>query len=244
MLEAFQDPLIQFFSIVFLSALTIGVMVIIFLIQRNKKSISYEILSQTSVLTHSEELKGRLIVQFDGKSVPDVHITILKIINTGNVPITDSDFVKPIEISFGSKNLILSAEVIDTNPTEMDVPIDTSTECVIINPLLINKRESITLKVLSAQSDGTVQINGRITGVNGIKQVKESVWFLIFMGVGMTMAAGGILVGLTTKDSNIVAVLFFISYLLVLIGMASSRRFRRINRKLAGAILEVRRFSP
>ena len=58
MIELLRDPLWQFVGAI-LGFVAIGITIIIFWLQRTRKSLSYEILSNTSLLTIKEELEGK-----------------------------------------------------------------------------------------------------------------------------------------------------------------------------------------
>jgi hypothetical protein len=100
MIEFLRDSIWQFIC----GIGGIGVAVLIYFLQRRKKSLPYQVLAATPLLTVNEELKGKIQVTFEGTPVQNVHLVLLKILNNGNVPIASSDFELPLSFSFGEKS--------------------------------------------------------------------------------------------------------------------------------------------
>jgi len=226
MLEALRDPLWQFIGAIF-TILSVGVIIIIFFIQRYRKSLSYDIISATSILTNQEELKGRLIIQLDGKIVPNVHIIILKLMNDGNVPIIVSDFNIPITISMGSKTQILSAEVIETNPENIDASVKIESNNLILKPLLLNGKDTITLKVLTQNFENIVNVGGRIVGIKSIEKTKEPKLPFILICIAAVIVIVGMSIGLYYKRDDITGTSLVIGYILLIPGMLLSKQIRK-----------------
>lgn len=62
------------------------------------------------------------------------------------MPIATSDFETPIQVSFGSNVQVLSAKVTETYLEGLNVPLNYESECVLINPFLLNKGASINYR--------------------------------------------------------------------------------------------------
>lgn len=60
---------------------TIIVAFVIFLLQRNKKEISYEIISDVPVLTVGTEIKSKVQVFLENRLISDVRLVVLRIKN-------------------------------------------------------------------------------------------------------------------------------------------------------------------
>jgi hypothetical protein len=56
--------------------------------------------------------------------------------------------VEPITVSFRSRVVVLNAELKDTDPSTINAKLISKQDKIIIEPLLLNKRDSITIKVL------------------------------------------------------------------------------------------------
>jgi hypothetical protein len=115
-MEFLSSTVWQIISNVAIGLITISVSVLLFRKQIKRKGISYQVVSDAPVLSIKEEIKGRVQVLFDTKSVSDARMVILKIWNSGNTDILPSEFVDPIKFSFGEKAEILDAEILETVP--------------------------------------------------------------------------------------------------------------------------------
>src|ERR1043165_6643468 len=90
-----RDPIWQFRGVwvaAVLALLSIGASYHIYNLQRTQKAVSYAIISYGPLVTVKDDVHGRLRISFDGRNVSDVQLVILKVTNTGNVPIEKSDF--------------------------------------------------------------------------------------------------------------------------------------------------------
>lgn len=165
-----------------LTFLTVLVMIVIFFIQRIKKKLSYEITSNTQLLGVKGEIKGKVKILYDGNEVENVHLLSLKFTNNGNQPIATDDFERPLYINLNSEATILTFEIIDENPTNLNTSIRLNKNTLSISPLLLNSKDSFTVKTLVSDLIGFPTIDGRIVGVKSISQYHERQYpFLIFI---------------------------------------------------------------
>jgi hypothetical protein len=75
---------------------------------RNRKRLSYEILSDVELVS-SDKIRDKIEIRFEGKVVESVHLVVVKLINDGYQPIRKEEFEKPIKFIFRGGN-VLSAE--------------------------------------------------------------------------------------------------------------------------------------
>ncbi len=174
MLEIMRDPFGQFLTVAIIAIIAIVVTIILYLIQRQRKSLSWEIISNTPLLSIDEEIRGDLQVLFAGKPVHDVQLIIFKIINSGNVPIKSTDYERPIKLKFGENALILTAKVTEKTPSSLETPIKNEGTSVVLEPTLMNEGDSFTIKMLVNQFDDQITVNGRIEGVKDIQKTTAS----------------------------------------------------------------------
>ena len=91
MLEILRDQIWQFVGAAF-GFVAIIISIILWRTQRRRKALSYDIISRAPLLSVDDEIKGKLKIYFDGKPVQDIHLVLVKIINSGNVPIVSTDY--------------------------------------------------------------------------------------------------------------------------------------------------------
>jgi hypothetical protein len=147
---------------------------ILFRLQQTRKALSYTIISQSSLLNFNEEVKGDLKIMFKGRIVSDVSLIIFKIFNSGKLPILSGDFERPMAFDFGNQAEILSAEVIEVTPKNLQALVRTEEKKIILEPLLLNSGDSMKLKVLLTGFNNCLNLNARIAGVPEISIVNRT----------------------------------------------------------------------
>jgi hypothetical protein len=237
-LNILRDPLWQFIG----ALLILGSLIVsLFLLkQRGRKSLTYEILSNISLLSNKEEIKGKLKILFEETPVEDVHLIEIKIINSGNTPIISTDYEQSINLTFNKESKILTTEISETTPRDLPVTATISDGKIIINRILLNNGDAFIIKMLISQFDGNIFVNGRISGVKEIKKLGNN------LVLSLGLAFGGFIitiVGLiifyqntphqsaTSEQLSIAAtwgiILFFIGYITSFTGMFMLKRFRK-----------------
>ena len=157
----------------------IGVMIAIIVFHKTKKmkSLKYIIKTNTPLLTVGEEIRGKIEIIFEEKPIEDLTLLILQIFNNGNVPIRPDDFEEAINITFESEVEILSAETISTIPSSLKkhAHITLSQNKAILEPLLLNGKDSVTIKLLLTGFDNSMKIavDARIVDISEIKEENE-----------------------------------------------------------------------
>ena len=234
MFEILRDPIWQFIAVI-LALAAILISIFLYQKQRRRKALSYEIISRTPLLSMEEEVKGKLQILFDKKPVQQVHLIVVRIVNSGNLPILSPDYERPIGFSFGEKGKILTTEVVETYPSSLRASVRIEGEKVVLDSALLNQGDSIKLKILVSQFDGQIAVDGRIVGVKDIQESSEkSAQFLITIATGICLTAVGTIgvVQIPMEEPLwwIFVLLLSSGYLLYVIPVA--RRLYRVRRKL------------
>lgn len=208
----------------------ITVPLIIYFLQKSKKQLSYEIISNTQLVGIENEIQDRITILYDEKQVVNVHLISIRFVNDGNQPISIDDFAMPINVQLGSATNILTCEVLEQNPNELNANIVKMEDSVEIQPLLINPNDSFNLNILLNNYEGSLCIRARIKGIKTISVYKEPkftiVNFLLIMHflVGMVGMFSTIYGRETNNDfvSDIgyVSFIFFITLTLLSICIA------------------------
>lgn len=171
MSDILRDPMWQFVAAL-LAAIAILVSIILYLKQRRRKALSYEILSRTPLLSVKEEIKKQLKILYDGKPVRQVHLVVVRIVNSGNTPILSTDYERLISLNFGEEANVLTAEIVKTDPDSIQASFNVEGKSVVLTPTLLNTGDSFTLKMLITKF-GEVKVDGRIVGVKEIQELKR-----------------------------------------------------------------------
>lgn len=179
-MQFLNNPLWQFTINATIGVLTIIVTIMIYRKQLSRKGITYQVISDTPILSLKDVVKGRVQILFDNKPVRDVRLIILKVWNSGTVPILPTEYIDLVKINFGGNAEILDVELLETVPSDIKEKAKSSlkidVESVALEPLLLNGRDSLTFRVLLAQTPLTkvVKVNGRIVGINQILNLNKA----------------------------------------------------------------------
>jgi hypothetical protein len=163
--------------------------VLLYLLQRKRKALSYNVVSITPLLNVEEEEEGRLKILFDDKQVLDPYLVIFDVLNSGDVPITQTDYDEQVRVFFKAKK-VLSAKVIKTNPKGIKAKVDVFSDNVALNPVLLNGGDSIRLKIFLEKYEYDIDVDGRIVGVKNIQPLSVNThsvfWVLLSYGAMIT----------------------------------------------------------
>lgn len=152
--------------------------------QIQRKALSYEVISSSNILDIPNDFKDKLEIYYEAKPIQQLYLIIIKIINTGNTPITLSDYHKPISIGFGNKAEVLSFEVLKQTPSNLGAVIKniqpSSVEYqVLVEPMLLNVNDSFTIKTLITKFK-SINFDVRIAGVKSIREMMSLSSYRLF----------------------------------------------------------------
>lgn len=175
-----HDPFGQFIIYVVV-AVVVGlgtslVAIWVFRKQRSKKEISYQVISDAPIASVSKGLENRVTIHVDGKPVGTARQVVLKIRNSGNVAVSRDDYDMPINFAF-KESLAIGGDVLSTEPENLINTIDKKTfmsifvfdpnkglvpDSAVIDKILLNPKESITLTFLLSGAYSKLDVGGRI----------------------------------------------------------------------------------
>ena len=121
----------------------------------------------------AEQIKGDVRILYKGNSVENIHLLILRLANTGNRPIVANDFVRPVTFDLGQNTRILTAEISERTPTNLETAITVDGSKLVLTPALFNQRDSVTVKALASQFGENIAVDARIVGIGEIKRIHE-----------------------------------------------------------------------
>lgn len=170
MIEFLRDPIWQFVGSV-LGLIAIIVTTYSYFIQRRRKSLAYEMLTDTKLLTVGEEIMGDVKILFKSDYVKDVHLVLLRIQNKGDLAIKPDDYEEPIILSFGKNAKILSAEVTSVSPQNLNPNLTILESKIEIEKILLNKSDNFTIKLLLTGYERQIETETRIIGIQKMRRV-------------------------------------------------------------------------
>lgn len=169
---------------IILGLAAIVVAIILFLLGKKKKRLSYYIISNTQLVGIENSIRDKIKILYDERQVTNVHLVSIKFINNGNEPISVDDFDKPISIKYDSAVNILTHEILEKTPEDLDALIRKTENFLEIKPLLLNPNDEFIVNILASNFEGKLEVSARIKGINKIeiyKSYDDSSSWLIYM---------------------------------------------------------------
>ena len=125
-----------------LACLFFGISVYLAFSFRKKKSLAYEIITSSSLISVKKEIESEVNITFRGKKVEDVHLLQVKIINNGNDHVKEEDFKKPITFVFNPEVEIMDMSVKESSSESIQITLKLKDQnAVEILPNLLNKKD-------------------------------------------------------------------------------------------------------
>lgn len=164
-MELLRDPFWQSVAaLITLAAIFVSVALWYLTSRRTRKALSFEIVTSTPLLVVGSEIEQRTQILFDGAPVRNLSLLIIRISNSGMVPILSSDFESPLSIAFKPDTKIFDVQIIETTPAALSPQTDITDTTITIAPLLLNPGDLFTVKLL-VDTTRPVDFSGRIVGI-------------------------------------------------------------------------------
>jgi len=164
------------------TAISVGVTIVLWLVNTRDKKLSLEILSDTPLVTSSEELVEHVHIFSAGDEVRNVRLIEAKIVNAGHVPIRVSDYAEKISLEF-TDGKVLSAHVMESLPESLAnntkdgaaLVEEVRENGIIFKPVLLNPGNYFLVKVfVCSSSSSSPVLKGHIEGIKHFQEFKES----------------------------------------------------------------------
>ncbi|NES72688.1 MAG: hypothetical protein F6K24_49580 [Okeania sp. SIO2D1] len=156
-----------------LAAIIIGIIQIVItkFPKKEIKEIKCIEISSVSLVKVDKKIANELEIFFQGKKIKYLTFTVLRVYNSGDLPITPSDFVRPISLIFTpiiTTTEIIKAEIL--NATEHLQPIiEVKNNIIELEPLLMNSGDSFDISIITNLEENNINIDSRIVGIQNIK---------------------------------------------------------------------------
>jgi len=183
-LNVFRDSIWQFIGAV-LTLLALFVAIRGNLLQQRSKRLAYKV-EEVLPIIPAQNLPVRLKVMYDEKVLVEPHIVILRIFNTGQLPILPEDYKQPLVISFGESARIIVIGFPLPKLLKDIVLKQISPNEIEIAPSLLNPGDMFNISVLIEPQDQAenadfwihwaipnITVDGRIVGVKEVKRLDD-----------------------------------------------------------------------
>jgi hypothetical protein len=123
------------------------------------------------------QISSSMELMLNNKVVPNAVIYSVTVANTGNQPITEADYSKPLAFYFSPKDEILEVVCESSNPANIGMSIHrTSAYQAEADPVLLNPGDTVEINFIVAVPEASslsahFHIEGRIVGVKEIELV-------------------------------------------------------------------------
>jgi hypothetical protein len=142
---------------------------------RDRRELSYEISTTPSLLSVDEVIKRRVEIRYEGREVRNLSGATVTIRSAGNRGVEiprKSETETPITLTFGhSAEIIGEPRVTKTNPDHLDATVTATHGKVVLEPMLLNPGESVSIFSLLTNPRAEVKVEGHIKDVD-IKEMK------------------------------------------------------------------------
>jgi hypothetical protein len=200
MIEILRDPIWQ--TVLGIVAIIISISAIRF--QQNIKEITCKILSIAPLFDVKDDMQGKLKFLFDDKPVKTAFLIVFKIMNSGKTPVTADDQKRAITVNIPADK-ILTADIIEKNPHDIDASITTQNCSITLEPTLLNPGETITIKTVAESFSGKITTSARIVGANQIETIMPNSDLQVRWLKNYKWAITGVIVGVIGISSLILA---------------------------------------
>ena len=185
------------------SVLTIVAMTVIAYLQRTVRSLSCRVTADRLVSIEGDEgYEDKVRVLYDDVDIQNLYRLEIGISNSGNQPVLPTDFIEPIKLTLEEPAKILTVSVVDQRPRGIGAKVCLSNREITVPALLMNPKDSFSIRSHIGDLEVEPVISGRIVGVKEItkKPSRISNWVKLMAGLA-TLAAiiGGVWTVLSTS---------------------------------------------
>jgi hypothetical protein len=147
-----------------------GVIVPVWLWQadRQAKSLSSVIVSQTSLKPDISSNVDGIKIFVDNIPIDRPYLTVLKLSNNGSKPILTTDFEEPLEIQVDGDTTIVRSQITKSEPKDIQPKTTLDAKVIKIMPLLLNPNDNITFAVVTAGGSPKFTVRSRVAGIAAV----------------------------------------------------------------------------
>jgi len=173
-----RDPVWQFVAAM-LALAAIVLTVYLFHLGRPKKELQVLIDTSTPLVDVHSEAMGDIEILYKGKAAKNVFLTQVRLRNSGNQAILDSDYSRNLSFEFDADAEVIDYSVTDSEPANIGMVLTrTSISKVEVLPVLLNPGDMTTIRFIVIRQDGqainTFRVDGRMKEIKQVAVVRTS----------------------------------------------------------------------
>lgn len=168
-MKIFQGPIWNFWNAVF-AFLAIIVAVILFQLNRSVKDLQIEVLSNSPLISVEGDIAKDIEILYKDQPVRTLSVILLRIENTGNTPIRETDYSRPILISVSPDAEVGEFSIVETKPEDMGLSLEKITPYQVeLSKSLLNPGDQALVRILVLDNDGTLDVGARIADISELR---------------------------------------------------------------------------
>jgi hypothetical protein len=181
--SALANPLWQFVATTIIGLIAIAVTIWVYVKQKKRKVLSYELRSNLLIFNVHEEFRRRVKIILDGKEIRNARMVAFRFANKGNEALTKGDFVEDLSIRCRDGQ-ILSASIVDVMPETLSIGQNIENDNRVTYAIsLLNPDESFVVKLALTGSAEKLWVAARITGGSIEQMIYKSKKYMIYIAV-------------------------------------------------------------
>ena len=151
-----------------------------FFLSRPTKALQVVADTPVSLVDIRPEAAGDIEVFYKGRSVSNTSLLQGRIRNSGNQPITEDDYSRPLSFSFAPDSTIADVSVTASEPPNIAMVVTATSQYEAeASPTLLNPADTVGVRfiIIGASGDSILEhltVNGRIAGVREIELLPSS----------------------------------------------------------------------
>ena len=165
-MKVFQGPIWNFWNAVF-AFLAIIITVVLFQLDRSVKDLQIEVLSNSPLISVEGDIAKDIEILYKDQPVQTLSVILLRIENTGNTPIQETDYSRPILISVSPDAEVGEFSVVETKPENIGLSLEKITPYQVeLSKSLLNPGDQALVRILVLDNDGTLEVGARIADIS------------------------------------------------------------------------------
>lgn len=152
------------------SLLSLVIPLVFNLFQYDKKELTYQVLSEITVVDLADSVLQNIEVKYKGQSLKSLDFVTFKLTNSGDLPIRPADYDSPLAISLDQTAEVLRATVVEASPRAMQIEIVESKHGLQIRPMLLNAGDYFVLQLMTQGHRDKIEFHAHIAEVSIVSE--------------------------------------------------------------------------
>lgn len=195
-IDLLRDSIWQFIGVL-ITMLSFAFAIWIYAFRSLNKTFYHHLVNMKKIYYTDGDDIDQLTTTFNNKVVKNVSEVVIKIGNSGNLPIEEKDFRTDIEFFFDGGHILSKPEILDANPNELRNTVRFNQKKWSLKPILLNPGDWIEIKFFVTEMGQKINLTGRIRGIRNIidrtrRRHRIELYFFQFTSISMSAIVGSL----------------------------------------------------